>query len=322
MSVLRFGLIGCSSIARKAFIPSIDTVKNAKVTVAASRSLEKAEEFAGLIDGKAVTGYDNLLERDDIDAVYISTPLSQHAEWAIKAANAGKHVLCEKTMAMDVQQTQEILEAVKKNRVTLLEGFAYRFHSQHQYLKEAVKEGKIGEPFHLQAWFGIPPRPDNDIRYKKNLGGGALMDVGTYPVHVARFFFGEEPENIHATMSSSETHEVEIRGAAQFNFSGGKTAHLAFGMNNFYRNMYTVWGSEGSISLTRAFSIPPTHTPELILEQQANHEVIPLQPDDPFGRMIEAFVAEVEGKSLQSEWNLDALYHAKALEEIRNQTGW
>jgi predicted dehydrogenase len=154
---LRFGIIGCADIARKAFLPALKKSTTAELVAVASRSLEKANLFASLFNCEAVHGYDMLLARDDIDAVYIATPIGIHAEWSIASARKGKHILCEKTLAINVDDTRRILDACEKYNVALFEGFAYQFHPQHATVREIVERGKIGKPILFQAWFGFPP---------------------------------------------------------------------------------------------------------------------------------------------------------------------
>ncbi len=312
---LRFGIIGCGNIARKAFLPALKNSVAAELVAVASRSFEKANSFASLFNCEAVQGYDNLLARNDIDAVYIATPIGTHAEWSIASAQAGKHILCEKTLATNVEETRRILDACEKYEVALFEGFAYQFHPQHVAVREIVEQGQIGKPILFQAWFGFPPLNDNH-RYDPELGGGALLDAGTYAVHAARRFFDREPVRTHASLNYKEKR-VDIHGSVLLDFGNNQTALLAFGFDNMYRNAYSIWGTRGMITLTRAFAIPPSFSPTIILEQQSYREERILTPFDQFAGEIEMFSAEFFDPDKCRRWRLESLNHALVLEAIR-----
>ena len=126
----------------------------------------------------------------------------------------------------------------------------YQFHTQHQFVKKLIQDGEIGIPFHFQGSFGFPPINENDFRYKKELGGGVVLDAGSYTMHAARHFFGEEPISSHAILEN-EGHEVEIRETVLLNFGESRTANLIFGFNNMYQSKYSIWGTKGIITLER-----------------------------------------------------------------------
>lgn len=316
MDKIRFGVIGCGGVAQKGFLPAMCRSKSAELVAIASRTLSKAMEFARTFGGEAICGYNDLFRRENIDAVYIATPVGTHAELAVEAARHGKHVLCEKSLALDVQETNRILNSCKEHDVALLEGFMYQFHTQHAALRKLVKEGRVGDPILFQGWFGFPPLDSVNIRYSKQLGGGALLDAGSYTVHAARHFFGREPLNTSAVLDALDD-DVEIHGTVLLNFGDGKTAVLAFGFDNFYRNSYSIWGRSGQVTLTRAFSIPPTLSPSLILERQNYREEYILPPCDHFLIEIEAFCAGINDKNTRQQWQKDALGQACTLDLIR-----
>jgi len=316
---LRFGIIGCGGIARKAFLPAIETCDCAQAVAVASLRMEDAEQCALQFGCEAVEDYEAVLSRDDIDAVYIATPNGLHAELAVAAAQAGRHVLCEKPLAVDVDQTRRIVEVCGENGVALLEGFAYQFHPQHAGLRAMVEDGHIGEPVLLQAWFGFPPLDAGNFRYCPELGGGALLDAGSYTVHVARRFFGREPLHVHACLDKGNK-QVEIYGAALLDFGQGQTAQLSFGFNHSYRNSYGIWGTEGLITLTRAFSIPPTFAPTLVLERQSCREERTLAPFDQFAGEIESFCRGLRDSATRKMWYDDAIQQAAVLEAVRESS--
>ena len=237
MSVTKFGVLGCAAIARKAFIPALHKSPHADLAAVASRSQEKADKFAREFNCRAVVGYGNLLNDERIDAVYIALPTGLHAQWTIAAAKKKKHVLCEKTFTTDLKETKAALEACEQHNVALYEGFAYVFHPQHDYVRTAIEKGLIGKPNLFEAKFGFPPL-DSPIRYSEALGGGALLDVGTYTLHAARQFYGREPIGCHATLDNDD-QEVDVQGSVLLDFGEGQTAQLAFGFVNQYSDTKT-----------------------------------------------------------------------------------
>ncbi len=317
MNKVRFGIIGCAGIARKAFLPALKSCSCAEVTVVASQLHEEAEECAAQFGCEAVHSYNAVVTHDDIDAVYIATPTGLHANWAVAAAKAKRHVLCEKSLTVNVEETRHILDTCAEHNVAVLEGFAYQFHSQHATVQTMVEEGHIGEPVLFQAWFGFPPLDDNNFRYRSELGGGVILDAGAYTVHAVRHFFDREPIHVHSCLDNNN-RQVEIYGSVLLDFGQRQTAQLAFGFNNMYRNSYAIWGTEGSITLMRAFSIPPTFAPTLVLEQQSYREERTLAPFDQFAAEIDSFCAGLRNPETCKRWCDDALRQAMLLEAIRN----
>ena len=234
MSVIRFGILGCAAIARKAFIPALRKSARAELVAVASRTSEKAEQFAAEFNCRGIVGYDKLLARNDIDAVYIALPIGLHARWTIAAAERRKHVLCEKTFTTNPQDTLQAIKSCERNDVALYEGFSYVFHPQHEYVRQAVGDGVIGKPVVFEAKFGIPPI-DSPIRYSKALGGGAMMDMGVYSLQATRYVTGEEPVSIQAQtrIHRPDMFEAEETMTFQLEFPGGTFAncHTSFNAN-------------------------------------------------------------------------------------------
>jgi dTDP-3,4-didehydro-2,6-dideoxy-alpha-D-glucose 3-reductase len=311
---VRFGVIGCGSIAWRSMIPGILACEKTRLTAIAARSPEVAKKAVAL-DCETVASYEELIARPDIDAVYIALPIGLHARWAIEAARNNKHVLCEKSLTRTLQETTEVVSACRKAGVALLEGFAYQFHTQHRSFEDLIASGAIGEPIIFQSWFGFPPLGEGH-RYSPELGGGALLDAGAYTIHAARRFFRSEPVVLSADLECGE-RDVEIYGAAHLKFGAPGTALLGFGFNHSYRNSYSVWGTEGVATLTRAYSTPPHFAPALILERQGIREERTLTPCDQFKRELEAFCDGLEHEDIRRNWFEDAVGQAVVLEGVR-----
>ncbi len=170
--------------------------------------------------------------------------------------------------------------------------------------------------FLFQAKFGFPPLNKDNFRYQPDLGGGALLDAGSYTVHAARRFFGKEPTNVYA-VSNRQGNEVDIHGSVLLDFGSGKTAILVFGFDNHYQNTYSIWGTKGIVTLTRAFSISATFAPKIILERQSYREEHTILPYNQFVGEIEAFCAGLKDEDTHRTWRNDAIGQAQTLERAR-----
>ncbi|MFT7457453.1 MAG: NDP-hexose-3-ketoreductase [Planctomycetota bacterium] len=315
MKKVRFGIIGCGNITRK-FAPAFKESSYAELIAISSRSAEKAKEYSSLFECEGVVGYDSLLERSDIDAVYIATPTGTHMEWCLKAARKGKHILCEKTLAVDEQQVLKILECCEKENVSIFEGFAYQFHPQHDLLRDLIEDGSIGKPKCVEAKFGFP-LISTDHRYDPSLGGGSLLDAGAYTIHMARKVFEREPIEVHSTLDTGR-EQVDIFGAALLNFGKGQTAQLVFGFNYHYRNCCSIWGTEGLIELERVFSVPDTHSARLIHSKQDYRKEYNLEPYSIYLGEIDNFCINMDTKISQKKWGLESLLQIRVLDAVRN----
>ncbi|WP_279581693.1 Gfo/Idh/MocA family protein [Fodinicola feengrottensis] len=168
--MLRFGVLGCASIARRRMLPALADAAGIEVTAVASRDLRRAQETAAPYGCASVEGYDNLLARDDVDAVYLPLPTGLHAEWIEKALLAGKHVLSEKALTVRLEEAQSLVALAQAHGLLLVENFAFLHHSQHAVVRESLP--RIGEIRAFSAAMGIPPLEPENPRYLPDLGGG------------------------------------------------------------------------------------------------------------------------------------------------------
>ena len=319
--IVRIGIIGCSNVAKKSAIPAIKAVKDAKLISIASREVEKAKLWASE-NNIEFDNYDSLIERKDIDVVYISLPIGLHEEWAVRAAENGKHIICEKSLAESYTSVKRIVEVCRKNGVVLYENFMCGFHPQHQKVISLMKEGMIGKPLVLKGYFGFPPMNSSNFRYDKELGGGSLNDAGAYTVFIARKMLGE-PIKVTSTFNMDKENEVDINGSAILEFADNKTALISFGFDNIYQNNYSIWGSKGKIKVHRAFSIPPNLKPmiELITNDGASEKItdIDILPANQFQLIFEDFFNTVINLDKVKINNIYAeiLSQAKVMEALR-----
>ncbi len=193
-TLIRWGVLGAARIAINQLIPAIQQAAAAELIAIASRDVDKAREVAARFGiPKAFGSYEALLDDPDIDAVYIPLPNALHAPWTVRAAQAGVHVLCEKPLALNASQADEMIAACRQHGVLLAEAFMYRHHPQIAQALELVRAGEIGTPRLIRGSFSFELNRPDDVRWDPALGGGALLDVGCYPVSAARLVFGAEP---------------------------------------------------------------------------------------------------------------------------------
>lgn len=317
---VRFGVIGCADIARRRMLSAIASVPGAKAVAIASRDPAKAAECAARFGLRPVHGYTSLLDLDEVDAVYIPLPPALHAQWVAASLTAGKHVLVEKPLTTDPALTRKLLHLARSKGLTLMENVMFVHHAQHAAARRLLAAGAIGELRAFHAAFMIPPRPDDDIRYIPEFGGGALWDLGPYPVRAAISFLGLALTVIGAALDNGRGRMVDTAGAALARAPGQVTANLTFGLEHAYHSSCVLSGSEGRLTLSRPFTPPPDHQPVLLLEGRTATEEIRLDPDDQAANTVAAFLAAVRAGECPAE--ADTLRQAEILDEIRRAAAW
>jgi xylose dehydrogenase (NAD/NADP) len=253
---LRWGIMSTAKIAVNAVIPGIKGSETGEVVAIASRDGVRARETADQLGiPKSHTGYEALLADPEIDAVYIPLPNHLHLEWTIRAAEAGKHVLCEKPLALNAVDAERMVDACAKAGVLLAEAFMYRHHPRYGRIKEIISSGEIGEVRGIHGTFTYnSARNKTNIRFKKDWGGGALYDIGVYPISASRLILGTEPEavTIHAQISP-EYDNVDMMACGLVEFPGSIGLTFDCGMWTSFRNTLEIVGSEGRIEVPEAF---------------------------------------------------------------------
>jgi predicted dehydrogenase len=315
----KVGVLGVASIAVRSLIPAFSQSDRFELIGIASRTLDKAKKIADKYHCQAYGSYDELLDDEAIDLLYIPLPTGLHFEWILKALKKGKHVMSEKSLASTYQEVKELTGLAKKNNLLLIENFQFRFHSQHQWVRERLKNNEIGDIRCFRSSFGFPPFPDkNNIRYFKDLGGGALLDAGAYTLKAMQAILPEYTFTCRsASLYSSHGCEVELWGGAYLDCEEGITAQLSFGFDNYYQCNYEIWGSKGKIISTRAFTAPADWEPLVILEKQDCKEEIRLPKDDHFKNIL-LHISECIDKQEYKEEYRQNLMQAYYMEQIKN----
>ena len=315
---IRIGIIGCSTIAKSSTIPAILKSANCELVFVGSRSNDKAKKIAQEFGCEKYGSYEDVLDDDSIDAVYISTPVGTHEEWVIKSAQTGKHILCEKSSTTSFDSAKKMISVCKENNVRLMEGFMFRFHPSHRKVNEFINDGTIGKIFSFSSKYGFPPISKDNIRYDKSLGGGILNDAGCYPINASRMLFESEPEGILCNLVIDREKQVDTKATIFMDFNDGRHSQSAVGYDLFYQSVYSLWGSEGSLSLTRAYNVPPDMHVTLDINANNFQEKISIDTADHFQLMINSFCDELQNtQSSQYNFEDDLLNQARVMEAAR-----
>lgn len=313
---VRWGILGTADIARISFLPGVKEA-GGEVVAVGSRSAEKAERFAaewGI--SKAYGSYEAVLDDPGVEAVYIPLPNTMHAEWIAKAAEAGKHVFCEKPLTLTAREAEEAVAACRKAGVHLAEAFVYHYHRQTGAVRRLLESGAIGEVKHTDAVMHYTfSRDPGDIRLNPELGGGALFDVGCYVLSWARLVMGESPEAV-AAHSVGDPSGVDSSTLALLRFSGGRTASVSSGIRMNGGQSARVYGSEGVLEVSHPFH--PRKGSALIVRRGMESEEHSVEIDNhPFTDAISRFQASVRSGEPLPVSGEELVEQARLLEACR-----
>jgi len=289
MKPVRWGVLGVANIFMKRVLPPLLRCDSVEVLGIASRSKEKALGAAQAFGiGRAYGSYGELLADQDIEAVYIPLPNHLHAEWIRKAADAGKHVLCEKPLALNAEQAAASVEYASKRGVRLMEAFMYRFHPQWRRAVELVRIGEIGEILAVQTTFAYDLKDPDNIRNKPAMGGGALMDIGCYAVSMPRFIFGREPQRAIGLFTRDPGFQTDILSSAILDFGGSRSV-FNVATQCFQDQRVDIFGTSGRMHIGMPLNMYPDVPPELTVVTRFGQRRPVLPAADQYGLQFEAF---------------------------------
>ncbi len=284
---VQWGVLGAARILRRT-LPGLKAAHNADLVAIASRDQAKGREAALQWGAKqSFASYEALLADPQIEAVYIPLPNALHIEWVIKAVEAGKHVLCEKPLALTVEDVRRVEEAARRNNRLVMEAFMYRFHPQQAQVREWLAAGQIGQARLLRGTYAFPLATNAfNIRLDKSLGGGATWDVGCYGVNVSRWMFGAEPLRVMAT--GTIDHGVDMDVVAVLDFTDGRRAVLDYGLTYGRRSFYEIIGQAGSLSVENMWQEPDIAA-SVYLRNDKGLTTTEIAPANHFQLEVEAF---------------------------------
>lgn len=297
---IRWGVLGAANIAVRTVIPSIQRSTSGTVVAIASRSSEKARQVADSLHiPRAYGSYQALLDDPDIDAVYNPLPNHLHVPWTARAMEAGKHVLCEKPLALSAAEARTLLAVQDRTGMLVGEAFMVRSHPQWHHVRELVSSGRIGALRLISGHFSYYRVDPNDVRSRPEWGGGALMDIGCYPITMSRWLFGAEPEAVIAQYELDPVLGVDRLGSALMRFAGGQ-AHFAFSGQLVPHQSLQIFGTTGRISVAVPFSAPLDQPTILRIddgrELGALGETIEIAAADQYRLQADDFAAAVRGE--------------------------
>jgi predicted dehydrogenase len=272
--VVRWGILSTANIGVRKVIPATQKAERCEVVAIASRDGERAARTAAELGiPRAHEGYDSLLSDPDVDAVYIPLPNSEHAAWTIAAARAGKHVLCEKPLAMTAAEAEEMVRACANEGVLLMEAFMYRLHPSWEAARDLVASGRIGRVRAVQSWFSYFNDDPGNIRNVPELGGGALYDIGCYCINLSRMLFGGEPTGIEASVTRDATG-TDVLTSAILAFDDDVAVFTCSTRAEPDQRVH-IYGTEGRISIGIPFNIPPDRPAQITVTAGGDPPVSP-----------------------------------------------
>ena len=336
--MLRIGVMGAANIAKTRMIPTIiqtDGVEYVGTAVAdrsewdnplsdeayvavAMRHQKAAQEFSDSFGGEIYQSYMEMLERDDIDIIYVPLPPSLHYRWGLEVLKHHKHLLMEKPFTLSVKDTEELLDLAEKEGLSVIENYGFPLHSQFAKIKELLGGGTLGDLRLVRTAFGFPHRDASDFRYSRYFGGGALFDCGGYTLKMASQFLDEPVELLAPTLVTTPGHEVDVNGSATMT-DGNVTVQLAFGMDNAYKCELELWGSESTLYAPRIYTAPGDYKANLIIKNNSGEKVIETEPCNQFGEIVKRLVCAITDPGLSERIRHEIRLQADLVEKFRKK---
>jgi predicted dehydrogenase len=313
---IKFGILGCSSIAEKSMIPAIKNSNNAKLHMIGSRTENKSSKFSKKFSCKLHGTYDEVLENDEIDAVYISLPPSLHEKWIIKSAKSGKHIICEKPTALSIKSAENILKECKKNHVRIIENFAFRYHPQQTKTLEIIRNNSIGDISSIYGNYSFNLNATkNNFRLNKNFGGGVFNDVAGYLICISKLIFDTFPIEVFCDLKYEKG--IDVSGMIYLKYPN-KTSTCYFSYKNYFQSFYNILGKNGILKIERPFNLQNNMKGTIIIEKNDKLKKINVKAADKFKILTEIFCNEINNFNLKKlNFEKDILEQSKILDAAR-----
>ncbi len=320
-SPIRIGVLGAAAIVPMALTNPARSIPEASILAIAARDPKRAEAFARKHKiPRLHQMYNDLLDDPDIDAIYNPLPNSLHAEWTIRALKAGKHVLCEKPFASNAQEAEEMATVARETGLVLSEAFAYRYHPLTTRVKEIISSGELGKIKHIEAQFCFLLPSPNNIRFRYELAGGALMDCGCYPVSLIRHLAAAEP-----TVDRAEARlfapQVDHKMSADLSFADGRTAHLVCDMLSprLFRSSLKIEGEEGKLQVFNPYH--PHWFNWLRVRGRTGSHSEHVRGENVYALQLRAFIKAIRGEMKLNTDPADAIGNMRVIDSIYEKAG-
>jgi D-xylose 1-dehydrogenase (NADP+, D-xylono-1,5-lactone-forming) len=316
---IKFGIIGCSTIAEKSMIPAIIKSSNSELNMIGSRSKKKSKKFSTKFSCESYGDYNEVLENDQIDAVYISLPPSLQEKWIMKAIKMNKHIICEKPSTLSIKSANTIIKECKKNQIRIIENFAFRFHPQQNKILELIKKKTIGKisSFYGNYSFNLNVS-QNNFRLNRKLGGGVLNDVSCYLISASRLIFNENPNSVFCQLEYD--NGIDVSGNLIMKFAK-KTAMCSFSYKNYFQSFYNVSGTNGILQVERAFNIRDHMEGIITISKNDKIKKTTINPYDQFQLLIEIFSDQIINSNKKKiDFEKELLEQSRVMDAVRKSS--
>jgi NDP-hexose-3-ketoreductase len=318
----KLGIWGVGYHVKKNTLPALLLMKDKIDLVLYSRNIEMVKEIAGENNLEYKENEEDMLKDDTISAIYLSTPVGTHFEIGLKILGYNKHLWCEKSFCINLDQVHNLLELARVNNVSVFETFMYRFHNQSIKLKELLKENKLGKIRNYYTKFGFPHMDESNFRYNKDLGGGALFDAGAYCINSFLEFIDPNEISISSSLIYEDDYDIDIGGHATIIDENGVVGHLDWGFGRAYKNEVEIWGELGSLIAERFYSKPDTLETEIVINYQSGErENVLINKDNHFVNMFSYLLENYKNEEVVLEWKNRILKQAKVIDNIFLHSG-
>lgn len=326
MEKIKWGILSTAKIAREKVIPAMQKGAYCEVVAIASRNIEQAESVARLLGiPRAYGSYEKLLNDSSIDAIYIPLPNHMHVEWAIKALQANKHVLCEKPVGVSLEDATRLLKAAQeKPHLKVMEAFMYHFHPQWKYVKDFVDNKQMGELKTIQSFFSYYNVDKNNIRNKKDAAGGAMMDIGCYCVSWSRLLFGSEPEKVLGVVEFDPQTNIDRLSLGVLQFSTGTSSFTCSTQLAPYQRV-NILGSDARIEIEIPVNAPSDKSARVWIHSKTGSEEILFDAVDQYtlqGDLFSQAILNDRVVPLSLEDSINNMRVIEAVFESAEINGW
>lgn len=292
---VRFGVIGLSRVARKNSLRALTSSPYIELVMLGSNTPTKADECAKEYQVSLTGAYEDVLAHTDIDAVYISLPNTLHEEWAVRVAQSGKHIWCEKPAALNLESATRMVQAAKEHRVRIMEGFTFLTHPQHQKVRSLIEDGTLGKPLRFEGCFSFP-MPDEQNSLSSPAEGGALFDSAVYPLRASTMLLGK-PESVFCTLKRNADNLI-VQADIVLTHAHQAVSHVSSAFGASFRSTYSLLCDKGYVEMERAYAVPPNRTVHIHVEKGDVRSTLPIAPTDQFTHTANEFALELlTGKS-------------------------
>ncbi len=319
--MFRIGILGAADIAFNRFLPALEKVQGVQCAGVASNSPDKLKRFVDKYNIHVYESYDEVIQDENVDCIYVPLPPVFHYEWAKKALLAGKHVFLEKPSTISAVQTRELAGIAGSMGLVLQENYMFQYHAQLADIEKIIASGELGKLRLVRTSFGFPRRAANDFRYVKELGGGTMLDNGGYTIKLINRLLGKSTRLVASKLDYDEETGVDIFGTAEFMNADGVLAQAAFGMDCQYQCSLELWGSKGRLTTGRIYTTPDGFVPTALIETGAGSRSIELASCDAFEESIKMYLRAVDDDSVRADMAQELVRQAEFVDAVRKNEG-